>query len=220
MSETENNTPLQSPLSGGKENGVKLPVMEHFYTIQGEGAHTGVPAYFIRLGGCDVGCVWCDVKDSWDTDAHPQHTVQEIAGFVQNHPKIKHVVITGGEPAMYDLAPLTDELHKHNYQIHIETSGAYELTGNIDWVTVSPKKFKAPLPSALVKAHELKVIIYNKSDFDWAEKHAQHVSSGCRLLLQPEWSKRKKVSPLIVEYVKEYPKWNISLQTHKYLGVD
>lgn len=198
----------------------KLPVMEHFYTIQGEGAHTGVAAYFIRLGGCDVGCVWCDVKDSWEAEKHPKYSVNEICDFVKQYPHVKTVVITGGEPAMYNLQALTKQLQENNYKVHIESSGAYELQGHFDWITVSPKKFKAPLQSALQIANELKVVIYNKSDFAWAEQHAKYVSKSCKLLLQPEWSKREKVSPLIVDYVQQHPKWSISLQTHKYLGVD
>lgn len=198
----------------------KLPVMEHFYTIQGEGEHTGVAAYFIRLGGCDVGCVWCDVKDSWDADAHPHFTVEEIVDFVDAKEQAKTVVITGGEPAMHNLSALTSLLREKDYAVHIETSGAYNLHGHFDWITVSPKKFKAPLQSVLKQAHELKVVVYNKSDFTWAEEHAEHINKNCKLLLQPEWSKREKVSPLIVNYVRAHPQWKISLQTHKYLGVD
>lgn len=201
-------------------NSQKLPVMEHFYTIQGEGEHTGLAAYFIRLGGCDVGCVWCDVKDSWDATVHPHFTVNEIVDFVRAHPTVNKVVITGGEPAMYDLSALTKALRANKYAVHIETSGAYELKGQFDWITVSPKKFKAPIKSALQQASELKVVVYNKSDFTWAETHAAHVSTTCKLLLQPEWSKREKVSPLIVNFVMQNPQWGISLQTHKYLGVD
>lgn len=221
MSEQEKNTTLISrPERGAKETGESLPVMEHFYTIQGEGAHTGVAAYFIRLGGCDVGCVWCDVKESWDAELHPHYSIEEIVGFVKKFPKAKNIVITGGEPAMYDLTALTNLLAENGYKIHIETSGAYEIKGRFDWITVSPKKFKAPLNSAIQKANELKVVVYNKSDFQWAEDHALKVDKKCKLLLQPEWSKREKVSPLIVEYVKQHPEWSISLQTHKYLGVD
>ncbi len=198
----------------------QLPIMEHFYTVQGEGAYTGKAAYFIRLGGCDVGCVWCDVKDSWDADKYPHSSINEIVDLVESGSKADIVVITGGEPAMYDLSELTDKLKVKGYRIHIETSGAYELKGEFDWVTVSPKKFKAPLQSALEKADELKVVVFNQSDFSWGEKHAKQVLSTCKLYLQPEWSKHEKMQDLIFEYVKENPKWQISLQTHKYLGVD
>ena len=198
----------------------QYPVMEHFYTIQGEGAHTGAAAYFIRLGGCDVGCVWCDVKESWEADAHPHYSIEEIVNFAQPVVQNGIVVITGGEPAMYNLEPLTTALSNKGFTIHIETSGAYPLKGHFDWITLSPKKFKGPVDSALELAHELKVVIYNKTDFKWAEEHAEKVGDKCKLLLQPEWSKREKVSPLLVDYVKDNPKWRISLQTHKYLGVD
>lgn len=192
--------------------------MEHFYTIQGEGFYQGHAAYFIRLGGCDVGCVWCDVKESWDANAHPKI---EVAGLVK---KVEAsgtllTVITGGEPAMHDLDLLTDELKKKGLKTNIETSGAYPLTGFWDWVCLSPKKFKAPHPSVHEKANELKVIVYNKSDFEWAEEHAAKVSSRCELFLQPEWSKEKEMVPLIIDYVKKNPKWKVSLQIHKYMNI-
>jgi len=198
----------------------QLPLMEHFYTIQGEGAYTGHAAYFLRLGGCNVGCVWCDVKDSWDANAHPQVSVEQLTTLVKENSESKLVVITGGEPAMYNLHSLTDKLQSSGYQTHIETSGAYPIQGKFDWITLSPKKFKAPVTSAMEKANELKVVIYNKSDFAWAEEHAKQVNKGCKLFLQPEWSKHEKMQLLIFEYVKENPQWQISLQTHKYLGVD
>jgi len=202
------------------EKRVKFPIMEHFYTVQGEGAHTGKAAYFIRLGGCDVGCVWCDVKDSWDAEKHPQYTITEIVDFVKKNSKSNIVVITGGEPAMYDLTELTSALKNEHYQIHIETSGAYELIGHFDWVTFSPKKFKVPVKSIYNQADELKVVVYNKSDFHWGKEHAVKVSNKCQLYLQPEWSKHEKMQTLIFDFVKEYPNWKISLQTHKFLGVD
>ena len=198
----------------------RLPLMEHFYTIQGEGAYTGHAAYFLRLGGCNVGCVWCDVKDSWDANAHPQVSVEHLTTLVKENSESKLVVITGGEPAMYNLHSLTDKLQSSGYQTHIETSGAYPIQGTFDWITLSPKKFKAPVTSAMDKANELKVVIYNKSDFAWAEEHAKQVNKSCKLFLQPEWSKHEKMQLLIFEYVKENPQWQISLQTHKYLGVD
>lgn len=213
MVETENQKALI-------EQGLALPIMEQFYTIQGEGMHTGMPAYFIRLGGCDVGCVWCDVKESWDATAHPIQSVHTIVQAAVDNSESRLVVITGGEPAMYNLEPLCTALIEAGFQLHIETSGAYMIQGTLDWVTVSPKKFKAPLPEVLEHADELKVVIYNKSDFAWAEEHAAFVDETCGLLLQPEWDKREAMMPLIVEYVKANPKWSISLQTHKYLGVD
>lgn len=194
--------------------------MEHFYTIQGEGEHTGKAAYFIRLGGCDIGCVWCDVKDSWDADQHPHFSVEDIVGFVENGSKSNIVVITGGEPAMYDLSALTIQLKEKGYQTHIETSGAYEIKGHFDWVTFSPKKFKAPIDTVTQQANELKVVVFNKSDFQWGLDFAKKVTEQCKLYLQPEWSKHEEMQSLIFDFVKENPQWSISLQTHKYLGVD
>lgn len=196
----------------------RLPVMEHFYTLQGEGAFTGQAAYFIRLGGCDVGCFWCDVKDSWDADKHPKHTLEEISSWPLQYPG-KIVVITGGEPLMYDLQGLTDHLHQKGLRAHIETSGAYPLSGSWDWITFSPKKFKAPVESVVKAAHELKVVVYNKHDFTWAETYAQQVPSSCKLYLQPEWDKSAEMLPLIIEYVKANPQWQISLQTHKFMQI-
>ncbi len=195
-----------------------LPVMEHFYTLQGEGFHQGKAAYFIRLGGCDVGCVWCDVKDSWDADKHPKLKVESLKLKVKETPA-EIVVVTGGEPLMYNLDELTNELRSAGLKTHIETSGAYPLSGSWDWICLSPKKFKAPLPEVLPHANELKVIIFNKSDFDWAEKYAALVSSNCKLYLQPEWDKASQMTPLIIEYIKANPKWELSLQIHKYINV-
>jgi organic radical activating enzyme len=198
--------------------GVKYPVMEDFYTLQGEGYFQGQAAYFIRLGGCDVGCVWCDVKESWDAGKHPLQRVEYLVKKVAATPA-RIVVITGGEPLMHDLAPLTRELKRAGFRTHVETSGAYPSSGEIDWICLSPKKFKAALPGIMEKAQELKVIIYNKSDFEWAEQHAEKVSPGCRLFLQPEWSVREKMMPLIIAYIKENPRWELSLQIHKYIHV-
>lgn len=197
---------------------VSYPVMEHFYTIQGEGKFTGNAAYFIRLGGCDVGCVWCDVKESWDASIHPQMSVSELLNEVEKHPG-NFVVLTGGEPAMYDLNPLVNVLQEAGKTVAIETSGSYDLLGKVDWYTFSPKKFKAPITDAYQKANELKVVIYHKSDFEWAETHAQQVNDDCLLYLQPEWSKQERLLPELVDYVKNNPKWHISLQTHKYLNI-
>ena len=197
---------------------VALPLMEDFYTIQGEGFYQGSAAYFIRLGGCDVGCVWCDVKESWDASAHPLVSVSEMARKAKDS-GAQIVVVTGGEPVMYDLTALTDALKAAGLRTHLETSGAYPITGTWDWICFSPKKFKAPDDSVLRKADELKVIIYNKSDFAWGEEFASRVNDKCHLFLQPEWSKEKEVLPLIIEYVKSNPKWQVSLQVHKYMNI-
>ncbi len=195
-----------------------LPVMEHFYTLQGEGVHQGKAAYFIRLGGCDVGCVWCDVKESWDASKHPQFTIEDLLQNVTKTPA-QIVVITGGEPLLHHLGELTTQLKDAGLKTHIETSGSSPLSGTWDWITLSPKKFKAPLPHVLKKASELKVVVFNKSDFDWAEKHAELVSPDCKLYLQPEWDKAASITPLIIEYIKCNPKWQLSLQIHKYINV-
>ena len=195
-----------------------LPVMEHFYTIQGEGFHQGKAAYFIRLGGCDVGCVWCDVKESWDADKHPKYEVGSLKSEVKKT-AAEIVVITGGEPLMHDLDALTKELRDAGLKTHIETSGAYPLSGHWDWICVSPKKFKAPLHEILPLANELKVVVYNRTDFDWAEKYAAFVSPDCKLYLQPEWGKAEQVTPLVVDYIKAHPKWELSLQIHKFINV-
>lgn len=195
-----------------------LPLMEHFYTIQGEGFYQGHAAYFLRLGGCDVGCVWCDVKESWDASIHPVVSVGEMVRYVQSA-NAPIAVITGGEPVMYNLEVLTSSLQEAGVRTHIETSGVYPLTGEWDWVCFSPKKFKKPDPSIFPKANELKVVLYNKSDFAWAEEFAEQVSASCELFLQPEWSKEKEMLPLIVDYVKQHPKWKISLQVHKYMNI-
>ncbi len=192
--------------------------MEDFYTIQGEGFYQGSAAYFIRLGGCEVRCVWCDVKDSWDVNAHPKVDVKEIAEKAKTSGS-KIAVVTGGEPAMHNLQSLTAELKRVGLKAHIETSGAYQLTGHWDWVCFSPKKFMPPHPSIPAKADELKVVIFHKSDFEWAEEFAEKVGPDCELFLQPEWSKEKEILPLIIEYVKSNPRWKISLQVHKYMNI-
>lgn len=196
----------------------KLPVMETFYSIQGEGSYQGHAAFFIRLGGCDVGCVWCDVKESWDAEIHPKKTVEELVEEVKSS-KTEIVIITGGEPLLYDCTALTEALQKENFKTHIETSGSSPLSGNWDWICVSPKKFKAPLDEVLIKAHELKVVVFNKSDFEWAKMHAEKVNKNCVLYLQPEWSKEKEMLPLITEFIQENPQWKLSLQIHKYMNV-
>jgi organic radical activating enzyme len=195
-----------------------LPVMEHFYTLQGEGYHQGKAAYFIRLGGCDVGCVWCDVKDSWDAAKHPQYDIATLVSQVKQTPS-KLVVITGGEPLMHNLDDLTAALQAAGLETNIETSGSHPLSGSWDWICLSPKKFKAPLPDVVPHAHELKVVIFNKTDFEWAETYAAQVSPDCKLFLQPEWDKAATVTPLIIDYIKANPKWELSLQVHKYINV-
>jgi len=195
-----------------------LPVMEQFYTLQGEGYYQGQAAYFIRLGGCDVGCVWCDVKDSWDEKRHPRQTPKQLAEAVFATPA-QIVVITGGEPLMHSLDHLTSLLKDRGLRCHLETSGAHPLSGSWDWVCLSPKKFKAPLAACLPAAHELKVVIYHPSDLEWADAYASKVNVGCKLYLQPEWSKREKITPLCIEYLKKNPKWELSLQIHKYLNI-
>ncbi|MBI1780670.1 MAG: 7-carboxy-7-deazaguanine synthase QueE [Sphingobacteriales bacterium] len=207
--------------------------MESFYTLQGEGYHQGRAAYFIRLGGCDVGCVWCDVKDSWDESRHPRFTIDEIvtkalqatsyklqANYkpqTTNHKPI--VVVTGGEPLMHNLDALTNALHNAGFHTNIETSGAHPLSGEWDWICLSPKKFKKPLEEICPKASELKVVIFNKHDFSWAEEYAAKVSPNCKLYLQPEWDKAAEMTPLIIEYIKAHPQWELSLQIHKYINV-
>jgi 7-carboxy-7-deazaguanine synthase len=199
------------------DKGIMLPLMEEFYTIQGEGCHTGTAAYFIRVGGCDVGCHWCDVKESWNPDLHPPTLADTIVTNVKKHAST--VVITGGEPLMWSMDYITTLLQKNNIKTHIETSGAYSFSGQWDWFCLSPKKNKLPLEETYVEADELKMIIHNNSDFAFAEKQASKVGEKCQLFLQPEWSKKEKMTALIVTYVMKNPKWKISLQTHKYLNI-
>ena len=192
--------------------------MEHFCTLQGEGRYTGHASYFLRLGGCDVGCVWCDVKESWDATQHPQVSIEDMVDQVEKS-GVKIAVITGGEPLMHNLDQLTQALQEKKIRTHIETSGAHPLSGQWDWICVSPKKFKAPLPSLLSVADELKVVIYHKSDFAWAEEHAAQVGPDCLLYLQPEWSKSDEVMPLVIDYIQSNPRWILSLQTHKFINI-
>ena len=199
------------------EKGTMLPLMEEFYTIQGEGYHKGTAAYFIRVGGCDVGCHWCDVKESWNPNIHPPTHIDAIANNAAKYSKT--IVITGGEPLTWDMGPLTSLLKEKGMDTHIETSGAYTLSGTWDWICLSPKKMKLPKPEVYLAANELKVIVYNQDDFRFAEEQAKHVSKECKLYLQPEWSKRDKMMPSIVDYVMNNPRWIVSLQTHKYLNI-
>lgn len=199
------------------EKGEMLPLMEEFYTIQGEGFHTGTAAYFIRIGGCDVGCHWCDVKESWNAELHPPTATTVIVDNAKKYADT--VVVTGGEPLTWDMTLLTQKLKGNNLKVHIETSGAYPVTGTWDWFCLSPKKNKLPLADAYESADELKVIVYNKSDFIFAEEQAVKVQSNVILFLQPEWSRKEEMTPLIVDYVMKNPKWRVSLQTHKYLNI-
>ena len=199
------------------DKGEMLPLMEAFYTMQGEGFHKGTAAQFVRIGGCDVGCHWCDVKESWNANLHPPTTTKNIVEEASKYSDV--VVVTGGEPLTWDMTPLTSELKAKAMQVHIETSGAYKLTGTWDWICLSPKKMKLPTEEIYKKADELKVIVFNKDDLKFAESQAAKVNKGCILYLQPEWSKRDKVTPLIVDYVMQNPKWKVSLQTHKYLNI-
>lgn len=199
------------------DEGTMLPLMEEFYTIQGEGYHTGKAAYFIRIGGCDVGCHWCDVKESWNADLHPPTKIENVVQNARNYSDT--VVITGGEPLTWDMGPITSALKAENLKVHIETSGAYPLSGDWDWICLSPKKTMPPKDEIYTEAHELKIIIYNNHDFKWAEEHAAKVGPNCKLFLQPEWSKREQMTPKIADYVMANPKWQISLQTHKFIGL-
>jgi len=196
----------------------RYPLMEHFYTLQGEGFYSGQAAYFLRLGGCDVGCVWCDVKESWEEERHPFLDVTGIAALTAAAPA-EIVVVTGGEPTLHNLAPLTNALRQAGKRTHIETAATSPISGTWDWITISPKKFKAPLPQNLPLANELKVIVFHKSDFQWAEQFAEQVNPDCKLYLQPEWGKREQMLPLIIEYIREHPRWQLSLQTHKYIHI-
>ena len=199
------------------DQGKMLPLMEEFYTIQGEGYHTGKAAYFIRVGGCDVGCHWCDVKESWNAELHPPTLANTIVDHAKKYSDT--VVITGGEPLMWSMDYLTKKLQQYGIKTHIETSGAYSFSGSWDWFCLSPKKTKLPLKEVYKEVDELKIIIFNKSDFKFAEEQAAKVGSNCELFLQPEWSKKEKMTELIVDYVMKNPKWKISLQTHKYLNI-
>ena len=192
--------------------------MEEFYSIQGEGANTGKAAYFIRIGGCDVGCYWCDVKESWNPKTHPLTPADEIIKNI-NQCKARSVVVTGGEPLTYNLDYLCNGLKSKKIDTFLETSGSYSLSGYWDWISLSPKKNKPPLSEIYTKADELKVIIYDESDFNWAEECATKVKDDCLLFLQPEWSKRNIVMPMVIDYVMKYPRWRISLQSHKYMGI-
>jgi organic radical activating enzyme len=192
--------------------------MEMFYSLQGEGYHQGKAAFFIRLAGCDVGCVWCDVKDSWDASKHPQLSIDEIVNAALSHPS-KIAIVTGGEPLLHALDPLTNALKAAGFQTHIETSGSSPLSGQWDWICLSPKKFKFPLEESIAAASELKVVVFNKSDIEWAESFEKRVSPNCKLYLQPEWDKADTMTPLSIDYIKAHPQWELSAQLHKYIQV-
>ena len=199
-------------------NPTSYPVMEMFYSLQGEGFHQGRAAFFIRLAGCDVGCVWCDVKESWDASKHPTLNIEEIVAAAKAHPG-RLAIVTGGEPLLYNLDPLTTALKAAGFETNIETSGSSPMSGHWDWVCLSPKKFKAPLEENISLASELKVVVFNKHDFDWAETYAKQVSPSCKLYLQPEWDKAAQITPLVIDYIKANPKWELSAQLHKYIQV-
>jgi organic radical activating enzyme len=192
--------------------------MELFYSLQGEGYHQGKAAFFIRLAGCDVGCVWCDVKDSWDASKHPVLSVEEIVAAAAAHPS-RIAIVTGGEPLLHQLDPLTTALKTAGFQTHIETSGSSPMSGSWDWVCLSPKKFKAPLAESIKAADELKVVVFNKSDFDWANSFVNDVNTDCKKYLQPEWEKSDAMTPFVIEYIKSNPSWELSAQLHKYIQV-
>jgi organic radical activating enzyme len=192
--------------------------MELFYSLQGEGYHQGKAAFFIRLAGCDVGCVWCDVKDSWDASKHPVLSVEEIVSAATAHPS-RIAIVTGGEPLLHQLDPLTTALRAAGFQTHIETSGSSPMSGSWDWVCLSPKKFKAPLAASIKAADELKVVVFNKSDFDWANSFVNDVNTDCKKYLQPEWEKSDAMTTLVIEYIKSNPSWELSAQLHKYIQV-
>jgi len=199
------------------ELGLKLPIMESFYTIQGEGYYSGSAAYFIRVAGCDVGCHWCDVKESWDSNIHPVISINMLVDNAVKHSKM--VVITGGEPLMWNMNPLTKLLKQNGIKVHVETSGSNTLTGSWDWICLSPKKRKPPSNEVYLRANELKVIVFNKHDLIYAEEQSKKVNKKCILFLQPEWDKKDEMLPIIVDYIKKNDKWKISLQTHKYLKI-
>jgi len=199
------------------KSGKILPLMETFTTIQGEGFHSGKSAHFLRIGGCDIGCHWCDIKESWNSSLYPLVKVEKILESINSLTDL--VIISGGEPLIWNMAHLTGALKKINKKVHLETSGAYQLSGHWDWICLSPKKNKPPIPALFKKANELKVIVYNKDDLTFAKQNAKYVEKDCILFLQPEWSKKEKVMPMISKFMLENPNWRLSIQTHKYLGM-
>jgi len=200
------------------DNGEMLPLMEAFYTLQGEGYYSGKAAYFLRIGGCDVGCHWCDVEESWNADLHPATTIANIIRGIDKC-SVETVVITGGEPLMWNLDKLTTALKENNFKVHLETSGAYPLSGDFDWICLSPKKMQKPLDAIKPITNELKVIVNNKYDLIWAEEQRKGLNKACKLYLQPEWSKRQVVTPMIIDFIKENKHWTISLQSHKFMNI-
>lgn len=200
------------------KGGELLPLMEAFYTLQGEGFHTGKPAFFIRIGGCDVGCHWCDVKESWNPALFPPVAVSEIIEQALPCPA-RTLVVTGGEPLLYPLDHLCNGLISHGFSLHLETSGAYPISGKWDWICLSPKKNQPPLSEIFPLANELKVIIETEKDLLWAEENAARVSQECKLFLQPEWSRSKQILPVLIDYAMQHPKWAVSLQSHKFMNI-
>ncbi|MEI6576720.1 MAG: 7-carboxy-7-deazaguanine synthase QueE [Bacteroidota bacterium] len=209
---------IQNSIPELVKEGKMLPLMESFYTLQGEGFHTGTAAFFIRIGGCDVGCWWCDTRESWNPDLHPATSISDILALALKH-KSRAIVITGGEPLNYNMAPLTDLLHKHGFRIFLETSGSEELSGEWDWICLSPKTKAPPLPGIYSRANELKVIVFEENDFFWAEEMSSHILPSCQLFLQPEWSRRDVMMPKIIDFILANPHWRISLQSHKYMHI-
>ena len=200
------------------QEGKVLPVMEEFYTLQGEGFNTGQAAFFIRVGGCDVGCKWCDVKESWNSNDFPPVSTDKVVEHATSYPA-KSIVVTGGEPLLYNMDYLCSELHKRDIRIFLETSGSQPVSGSWDWICVSPKKDAPPMPAVIGLANELKVIVHDNTDFQWAEENSNLVSGSCFLFLQPEWSRSRQLMPRIIEYIKSHPRWRISLQSHKYMRI-
>lgn len=200
------------------DNGNKLPLIEEFYSLQGEGYNTGKAAYFIRIGGCDICCSWCDSKISWNANEYEAVPVETIVAKAEEC-TARAVVVTGGEPLQYNLTVICNLLKKKGFETFIETAGTNTLTGTWDWICLSPKKHNPPTIELFEKAHELKVVIYNKEDLIWAEECSHKVSDNCKLFLQPEWSKYNSNIEFIVEYIKKNPKWRISLQAHKFMHI-
>ncbi len=197
---------------------LEFPIVEHFYTLQGEGSHAGLPAYFVRLGGCDIGCPWCDTKKSWKAERHPRASIAQIVGWAAEAGAL-HVVVTGGEPAQYELTALTRAFREAGMATHLETSGAYPITGTWDWVCVSPKTYRGPLPDSLAKADELKVVVEDADSLRWAEQNALGVRPGCRLYLQPEWNQRHTQLAAAIDHAKRFPRWRVSIQSHKFIDI-
>lgn len=209
---------MKSELNDKLNKGLVLPIMEEFFSIQGEGYHTGKAAYFIRIGGCDVGCSWCDVKESWNADLFPPTEVEKVVSLALVSP-IRSVVVTGGEPLEYNLNYICNLFKKERFTLFLETSGSAQLSGIWDWICLSPKKNNPPVENIYGKANELKIIVESEDDLRWAEKNAEKVEKHCLLYLQPEWSVREDIKTSIIDYILKNPQWQISMQIHKYLKI-